>query len=132
MDVDEGEIEVSSRKTELYGFIVSVLAQLTCVVWVIWAFVPDSILRSWGIYYFPSKWWAVALPIWFTILLLTVVIASFIFQLILAPKMNDIEVLGDSCATCYDAPYFDDYDMPAVHDMSVSFVNSLLYDDMIK
>ena len=129
---EEGEDEISTRKTELYGFIFFILAQLAFVLWVIWAFVPDTTLRDLGVYYFPSKWWAVALPIWFVVLLITVVLASIFSQLVLAPRMDDVDLLGDNCTQVYDTVYFDEYDVPAVHDMSISFVNSLLYDDMIK
>jgi hypothetical protein len=37
------------------------------VVWMIWAFVPDYILQEKiGLAYYPSKWWAICLPVMFS------------------------------------------------------------------
>ncbi len=37
----------------------------TCaVLYILWAYIPNSVLESYGIYYYPSKYWAVALPTW--------------------------------------------------------------------
>ena len=37
----------------------------TCaVLYILWAYTPDSVLQAHGINYYPSKYWAVALPAW--------------------------------------------------------------------
>lgn len=34
------------------------------VLYILWAYIPNSVLESYGIHYYPSKYWAVALPTW--------------------------------------------------------------------
>ena len=46
----------------VYAFVGWVLSIASYVVFLIWAFVPDAILVSLGITYFPSKYVAVAIP----------------------------------------------------------------------
>ena len=33
-------------------------------VYLLWAFVPDSVSQSLGIFYYPDKYWALAVPVW--------------------------------------------------------------------
>ena len=44
------------------------------VAYLIWAFVPASVLASLGITYYPSPYWATALPAWFCVSVLTLLI----------------------------------------------------------
>ena len=37
------------------------------VLYLAWAYVPESVLHSWGITYYPSKQWATSLPAWFCV-----------------------------------------------------------------
>lgn len=34
------------------------------MLYILWAYIPNSVLESYGIHYYPSKYWAVALPTW--------------------------------------------------------------------
>lgn len=34
------------------------------VLYLLWAYVPDDVLRAAGIAYYPDKYWALAVPIW--------------------------------------------------------------------
>lgn len=77
VDVDESieeekiySICAEGKKTkihavELYGFFVWNLSSLLFLGFLIWCYVPTSILNSWGIYYIPNKYYAVAVPTWF-------------------------------------------------------------------
>ena len=49
---------------ELYGFFSWVLSAFVFIIYMIWAFVPDSILNEFGIYYIPDKYYAIAIPLW--------------------------------------------------------------------
>ena len=46
--------------TELYGFVAWVFSAILILVFSLWAFLPDSFLQSFGVYYFPSKYWLCA------------------------------------------------------------------------
>ena len=49
---------------ELYGFFIWNLSSLLFLAFLIWCYVPTSVLNSWGIYYIPNKYYAIAFPTW--------------------------------------------------------------------
>eukprot|EP00434_Breviolum_minutum_P021721 symbB.v1.2.019173.t2/scaffold1559.1/size111769/6 len=58
-------MEKSDRlSTEVYSFASYLASHLAFLVWLIWVFLPDEVLHSWGITYYPDKWWAVAVPVY--------------------------------------------------------------------
>jgi len=50
------------KSIEIYGFVGWIGSFILYFLYLIWAFVPDSILHKLGIYYYPSKYWALAIP----------------------------------------------------------------------
>ncbi|KAL3632414.1 hypothetical protein CASFOL_025398 [Castilleja foliolosa] len=60
------------KLSEVYGFVGSITTVVATVVFFIWAYVPDDWLHSIGIYYYPSRYWALAMP---TYLVVTIVLA---------------------------------------------------------
>ncbi len=57
---------------ELYGFFSWNLSAFVFIIYMIWAFVPNSILNEFGIYYIPDKYYSIAFPLWFAVTLFTV------------------------------------------------------------
>ena len=53
------------KKEEIYGFIGWIGTAVMFIVYLVWAFVPDATLRSFGISYYPNKYWAIAIPCYF-------------------------------------------------------------------
>jgi phosphatidylinositol glycan class P protein len=50
---------------EVYGFCLWCSTFVFGLLYLVWAFVPDSFLHDvLGVTYYPSKWWALALPAW--------------------------------------------------------------------
>ncbi|KAF8688071.1 hypothetical protein HU200_042438 [Digitaria exilis] len=50
------------KPSEVYGFVGSITTVITTVVYLVWAYTPEPCLRSLGITYYPSKYWALAVP----------------------------------------------------------------------
>lgn len=59
---------------ELYGFFIWNLSSLMFLAFLIWCYVPTSVLNSWGLYYIPNKYYAIAFPTWFFVSLFMVVL----------------------------------------------------------
>lgn len=61
------DVTVSTRRTpqaEYKGFAAHVVSLLALGVWTVWALAPDAVLNALGVYYYPSRWWALAGPAW--------------------------------------------------------------------
>lgn len=52
------------QSVELYGFFIWTLTALLFIIFLIWSYVPVSILNSWGIFYIPNNYFALAVPTW--------------------------------------------------------------------
>lgn len=50
------------KSAEIYGFVGWVSSFIIFFLYIIWAFVPDSTLHKYEIYYYPDKTWALAIP----------------------------------------------------------------------
>ncbi|KAL2622426.1 hypothetical protein R1flu_002631 [Riccia fluitans] len=51
-----------AKPFEVYGFAGSIGSIVAYVVYIIWAYTPESWLHAVGITYYPSRYWAVAIP----------------------------------------------------------------------
>lgn len=68
-------------------------------IYLIWAYVPDEILHSLGITYYPNRYWALAIPIW----LMTVIWFIF-FSFISINLMNTAPFNSYHCITGEGSP----------------------------
>lgn len=65
----------------LYGFFMYVVCRLLLIIYCAWAFLPESILHYFNIYYYPLKYWAYVVPIQ---LLLAFTLCAFV----MCPSLN--------------------------------------------
>ncbi|OVA02498.1 PIG-P [Macleaya cordata] len=54
--------EHGPKPSEVYGFVGSISTIVATVIYLIWAYTPEPWLHSIGITYYPSRYWALALP----------------------------------------------------------------------
>ncbi|XP_043461136.1 phosphatidylinositol N-acetylglucosaminyltransferase subunit P [Leptopilina heterotoma] len=81
----------------VYGYALYISSNLLILLYLIWAFVPEEFLNDYlGLTYWPSKYWAVAIPVWaiFAILLFGFVIYPAI-NMLLTPDIDDIRTITD-------------------------------------
>lgn len=64
--------EHGPKPLEVYGFVGTISTVVSTVIFLVWAYVPENWLHSVGIYYYPSKHWALAIPAY---LMVSVVLA---------------------------------------------------------
>ncbi|CAN0910331.1 Phosphatidylinositol N-acetylglucosaminyltransferase subunit P [Linum grandiflorum] len=50
------------KPSEVYGFVGIITTVVATVIFLAWAYVPESWLHSIGIYYYPNRYWALAMP----------------------------------------------------------------------
>ena len=85
------------EEREAYGFTLALTSAVAYVVLLLWSFVPEFVLHSFGVYYYPDKWWAVGVPAWI------VVAIVFIFTAYVLMYHTNVPPL------CSPKTYTDDY-----------------------
>lgn len=103
----------------VYGFILYILATAGFVLYLTWLFLPENILHSIGIGEFlPQKYWAVALPIYFSVaFFLFVFIVYPSLGLLVTPKIKDIRNITDEFAIYNSEKFQDKEKIPRVYDL---------------
>ena len=78
--------------------------------WLAWAYVPDRVLHAWGVTWYPSKYWALALPAWALVALAFAFVAYFFANIMSEAPLDSLSVVTDAharplpaqCACCAD------------------------------
>ena len=84
-----------ASRTEVAAFVGMILSVIFFLTYVAWAIVPDSVLISFGISYFPNKYWAIALPLYFMMLGFFTVTCYIAMSMYYNPDLNDLRLAED-------------------------------------
>jgi phosphatidylinositol glycan class P protein len=81
---------------EYYGFALYFVSSAAFLIYLLWAYLPSPFLHQLGIYYYPNRWWALAVPAWLVVLLVYVYVALASYNTgVLTLPMQSIENLVD-------------------------------------
>jgi len=99
------EPEVVPSSKEYQGFALYVSATILLLAYLAWAWLPAETLRSLQITYFPSRWWAVAVPAFFlmTWLYAFIAVPSYNTEKLTFPP-NAPQTVGDRDTKVQDIP----------------------------
>jgi phosphatidylinositol glycan class P protein len=69
------------------------------VIYILWSYLPSPFLHQLGIYYYPNRWWSLAIPSWLvmSIIYIYVALASYNTGYLTLP-MNSVENIVDEVA----------------------------------
>lgn len=87
-----------AKAAEVYGFagwMVSAIAYITCLVW---ALVPVHYFDEIGVTYYPSQYWAVALPGWLVMLVVFVFSGYVLVNMINTAPLDSMDTMTDPMA----------------------------------
>lgn len=111
-----------------YGFALYLGSYTIFGLYLVWALIPNSLLHSAGLTYWPQKYWALAVPIH---LLVTLALFAFCFypaiNLTLVPSVNDSRIFTDEFAIKLETAKSVNKGIPAVCDLSLDEVCRNLY-----
>ncbi|KQK24195.1 hypothetical protein BRADI_1g78680v3 [Brachypodium distachyon] len=65
------------KPSEVYGFVGSITTVIATGVYLVWAYTPETCLHSMGITYYPTKYWALAVP---TLAVVAVALSMLIYM----------------------------------------------------
>jgi phosphatidylinositol N-acetylglucosaminyltransferase subunit P len=68
------------------------------VAYLVWAYVPESMLQSAGITYYPSKYWALAVPSYLLFIIPLVIIAYCGLNMMDTPPLHSMDTITGAAA----------------------------------
>ncbi|PKX96458.1 uncharacterized protein P174DRAFT_363776 [Aspergillus novofumigatus IBT 16806] len=84
---------------EYYGFVLYLASSLAFLIYVLWSYLPSPFLHQLGIYYYPNRWWSLAIPAWLVMLIIYIYVALASYNTgYLTLPMNSIENIVDDVA----------------------------------
>jgi len=100
----------------VYGFVMYLLSYSSLLLYLLWAFVPDSILETFGLDFLPQKYWAVAIPVYLSVLFFSFVFVIYpCMGMLITPSLSDIRNVTDSCSV-YKSGKQKDGSIPSSYD----------------
>ncbi|EYU39317.1 hypothetical protein ABFS82_11G115900 [Erythranthe guttata] len=121
------------KLSEVYGFVGSITTVVSTVVFIIWAYIPDRWLHSVGIYYYPSRYWALAMPT-YLMMIIVVAIGFYIGMNFMAtPPPTSLNSIFDEFSrepvSGISTTDDDDDDQPIepISDIGISHINEIMF-----
>ncbi|CAI9730880.1 phosphatidylinositol N-acetylglucosaminyltransferase subunit P isoform X1 [Octopus vulgaris] len=116
-----------SPERAIYGFALYLGSFICIVLYIGWAFIPDSYLHSAGLTYYPQKYWAVAIPAYIIMIVLLGYLAYFAFVFISTENLDSLNTITDKYALCKNEENIVENSIPNIYDLSVSEVTRKYY-----
>lgn len=128
----ESDVTVSTNVTsyaEYKGFFVYVLTTAALLGYTAWLLLPDKALNYFGIYYYPDKYWAQAVPAYLLMLMLYVYISIALYNTeVKTLPLDDPRVFTDENAIYPKDPGAYLHKAPSgVRDLPTPLVSEVLY-----
>eukprot|EP01112_Ceratiomyxa_fruticulosa_P023248 TRINITY_DN880_c0_g1_i3.p1 TRINITY_DN880_c0_g1~~TRINITY_DN880_c0_g1_i3.p1 ORF type:complete len:238 (-),score=48.64 TRINITY_DN880_c0_g1_i3:26-739(-) len=115
---------------EVYGFVCWITTFVAYVTYLLWAFLPEDALHSLGIYYYPSKWWAVAFPTFAIVSILYGLWVYICLNLISAEHLDSYYSFTDEYSKEIEIEEdLPENSIPPIADIPLTVVNQLLYNN---
>jgi uncharacterized membrane protein len=71
---DESPTARPSTDSDVYGFLGWITSSVFYCMFIVWSCVPDGLIQWHGVTYYPSKYWAVAVPTWACVTIVTIIV----------------------------------------------------------
>eukprot|EP00762_Andalucia_godoyi_P001329 ANDGO_04824.mRNA.1 Phosphatidylinositol N-acetylglucosaminyltransferase subunit P len=114
----------------VYGFIMWLTTLVCYIVFLLWAFTPEQVLHSAGIWYYPDRYWAIALPSWLSVTFFFLVISYVMLYHIKTAPLDSIYTYTDQFARGESKVVQDltgKKPIPPVSDIPIVEVNHILF-----
>ena len=121
------------KLTEVYGFVGWLMSGLALIIFLLWAIMPEHVWDDFGVTYYPSRYWALAIPAY--------VVMSYFFMcavhvgigLMRTPPLGSAKLISDQYTR--EARDFSrlarsveaNVGTPEIYDIPITVTNRLLY-----
>lgn len=119
------------KPSEVYGFVGSITTVVATVVYLIWAYVPDSWLHSVGIFYYPSRYWALAVPAYVMVSIAFALLFYIGLNFVSTPPPTSFNIMFDEFSKEPSIPAFSDEDRPIepISDIGINRINDRMFNN---
>ncbi|XP_060951510.1 LOW QUALITY PROTEIN: phosphatidylinositol N-acetylglucosaminyltransferase subunit P-like [Limanda limanda] len=111
----------------IYGFVLFLSSQFAFFLYCLWAFIPDEWLHYIGLTYWPQKYWALAVPIYLLVALMTCFLMLFGVNMMSTPPLDSVDNITDVFAEARRQSKKHKGGIPRLRDVPISEVNQRLY-----
>ena len=80
----------ATASVALYGFVAWIGTHIAFVLFVLWAYLPERVLHRLGVLYYPSQYWALALPCHLMVSVAALYAAYWIYNLSRLPPLDGV------------------------------------------
>ncbi|KAG5734043.1 Phosphatidylinositol N-acetylglucosaminyltransferase subunit P [Termitomyces sp. T112] len=124
-----------SRAPEFYGFVAWTSTTLAFVLYILWGLLPQEYIEWFGIHWYPNREWAILLPAWSIMLVITTYLVYSSMAIAVTPSFSDMSSITDNYTVFPTSPnnhtpYLDSSSTPVLYDMPIGLVNRVLYDSL--
>ncbi|KAI9004115.1 PIG-P [Gaertneriomyces semiglobifer] len=127
----------ASEKREYYGFVVYLVSFVAFVTYLGWSLLPDEMLHALGVYYYPTRWWALAIPVHVTGWIPFILLMYNGINLWRTPPFESLNTITDEKAKVLSYPVSvekfrklaDKDAVPEIEDIPISLMNEILFAD---
>ncbi|KAG9458473.1 hypothetical protein H6P81_002981 [Aristolochia fimbriata] len=130
LDSEEKVEEHGLKPSEVYGFVGSITTLITTALFFTWAYVPEPWLHYLGITYYPSRYWALAVPAY---VIVTVVLAITFYiglNFMATPSAISLSTIFDEYSRepmTRRTDGEDDQPIEPISDIPISQINDLMF-----
>ncbi|KAL2928551.1 Phosphatidylinositol N-acetylglucosaminyltransferase subunit P [Bienertia sinuspersici] len=122
------------KPAEVYGFVGSITTIVATAIFFIWAYVPEHWLHSVGISYYPSRYWAVAVPTYCMVIIVLGLTFYIGLNFMATPPPTSLHVIFDEHSRepqISTTPSIeDDRPIEPISDIGIAQINELMFKDL--
>jgi len=112
----------------IYGFVMYLFSLILMVVYLVWALVPEEMLDSIGLTYWPEKHWALSAPVFMVSAFFSVPVVYSALTLHNTKPLNSITTITDGAAhELKDPAELPAGAIPPIADIDLGVINHKLY-----